>query len=73
MDLSSLLHRFDNNNNTKLLIFTFKVINEYFGKTTVYNIDRSQHLVVEALSLISHDSAEKHIVYQLLGELLTVS
>lgn len=71
-NLMSLIHQYDQNNDNKLLIFTLRTLNEYFNKTTVYNISRAQILVVETISLISNDTADKHTIHQLLGEFLDV-
>ena len=73
LDLTSLIHKYSKTNDTKLLIFTLQVLNEYFSKTTVYNVSKSQNIVVEAISLISNTSSDKNTIYQLLGEFLTVS
>lgn len=72
-DLTRLIQKYENEKNLKNLILTLQSLNEYFGKTTIYNVSKAQDLVVETISLISHDSAEKATVYQLLGDFLTVN
>ena len=72
-DLSQIIEKYAKNNDTRAIIFTLKSFNDYFSKTTVYNVQNAQSLIVETLSLISNDSSEKDEIYQLLGKFLTVS